>query len=181
MRTADQNRCYLTKSVITDTITNIFILLFNLSQISNCGLALYMNTWILICTIALAVALVSCGGGGGGNSTLTEQTPPPLTAQTPILGEEPSSSTNNVYTSLNRVKIVGTEPTESGIKHRHNGQGTITVIVNNSNIKTTGNVAHAIQGWHLGTTGVDNKRQHRCSKHRHHHDWRSVRRHPWPS
>ena len=115
-----------------------------------------MNTWILICTIALAVALVSCGGGGGGNSTLTEQTPPPLTAQTPILGEEPSSSTNNVYTSLNRVKIVGTEPTESGIKHRHNGQGTITVIVNNSNIKTTGNVAHAIQGWHLGTTGVDN-------------------------
>ena len=114
-----------------------------------------MNTWILICTIALAAALVSCGGGGG-NSTLTEQTPISLTAQTPILGEEPSSSTNGVYTSVDSVKIVATEPTESGIKHRHNGQGTITVIANNSNIKTTGVFAHAIIGWHLGTTGVDN-------------------------
>ena len=121
-----------------------------------------MNTWILICTIALAVALVSCGGGG--NSTLTEQTPPPpteqtpppLTAQTPILREEPSSLTNDVDTSVDGVKIVATEPTESGIKIRHNGQGTITITANNSNIETTGVFAHAIIGWHLGTTGVDN-------------------------
>ena len=130
-----------------------------------------MNTWILICTIALAVALVSCGGGG--NSTLTEQTPPPpteqtppppterrpppLTERTPISHEEPDFSTNDVDTSVNRVKIAATEPDQAGISHIHNGQGTITVTVNNSNIETTGEFnAHAIQGWYLGTTGVDN-------------------------
>ena len=131
-----------------------------------------MNTWILICTIALAVALVSCGGGGG-NSTLTEQTPPPpteqtppplterrpppLTARTPISREEPSSSTNDVSTSVNRVKIAATEPDQAGIIHIHNGQGTVTVTVNNSNIETTGEInAHGIGGWRLGTTGEDN-------------------------
>ena len=95
--------------------------------------------------------------GGGGNSTLTEQTPPPLTERTPISHEEPSSSTNDVSTSVNRVKIAATESDQAGISHIHYGQGTITVTVNNSNIETTGEFnAHAIQGWHLGTTGVDN-------------------------
>ena len=88
---------------------------------------------------------------------LTEQTPPPLTARTPISREEPSSSTNDVYTSVNRVKIAATEPTQPGISHIHNGQGTITVTVNNSNIETTGEInAHGIASSHLGTTGEDN-------------------------
>ena len=61
-----------------------------------------------------------------------------LTTQSPVANEESTTSTTDISTSVDGVKISTSTDAESGINNVHHGDGDITINVANSCVETTG-------------------------------------------